>query len=192
MLDGIANAAARRLMTAAAMLLLGAGAAAADEIGSAFRLFDTVRIGAFAHNPGMREAGEVDVSAHVLTSRLGGGGAPTGIVDFLLTPRLHAGAMINTEGHTSYGYAGLTWRADLFAGLFAEFEFGGAVNNYVERPDRINMGCHVTFRESAGLGYRFSEHLDILASIEHASHAQLCDEHNSGITQIGARVGYRF
>lgn len=165
----------------------------ADDIGSAFRLFDTVRIGAFAHNVGMEEEGDVAVSGHLLTSRIGAStSSPQSFVDFLLTPRLHAGFMANTAGNTSYGYAGLTWRADLFAGFFTELELGGAVNNYKEAPDRIDMGCHVTFRESAGLGYRFSEHFDLLASIEHASHANLCDEANEGVTEIGVRLGYRF
>jgi hypothetical protein len=181
------------MMVVAALAAVVAVPARGDEIGSAFRLFDTVRVGAFAHNIGMREEGEVDVSAHVVTSRIGGGSAvPTDFVDFLLKPRLHAGVMVNTVGDTSYAYAGLTWRADLFAGFFGEFEFGGAVNNYAEAEDRIDMGCHVTFRESAGLGYRFSEHIDLIASIEHASHAHLCGERNSGITNVGMRLGYRF
>lgn len=183
----------RRMMVAAALAAVVAVPARGDEIGSAFRLFDTVRLGAFAHNIGMREDGEVDVSVHVVTSRLGAtSAAPTDFADFLLKPRLHAGVMANTAGDTSYAYAGLTWRADLFAGFFSEFEFGGAYNNYAEAPDRIDMGCHVTFRESAGLGYRFGEHIDLIASIEHASHAHLCGETNPGITNVGMRLGYRF
>lgn len=167
--------------------------ARADDISTAFRLIDTVRVGAFAHNVGLKEDGDVAVSAMVMTSRIGATTAtPQNFVDFLLTPRLHAGVMANTSGNTSYGYAGLTWRADLIAGFFTELEFGGAVNNFKDAPDRINMGCNLTFRESAGLGYRLSEHFDVLASIEHASHADLCDEANDGVTEIGVRLGYRF
>lgn len=183
----------RAIVLAATVLVGFSTTARADEIGSAFRLFDTVRVGAFAHNIGMEEEGDVAVSGHVMTSRLGATSpTPQSFVDFLLTPRLHAGFMANTAGNTSYGYAGLTWRADLVAGFFAELEFGGAVNNFKDAPDRINMGCHLTFRESAGLGYRFSEHFDLIASIEHASHADLCDDENDGVTEVGVRLGYRF
>lgn len=183
-----------RAIGLAAAAVIGLSATAhADEIGSAFRLFDTVRVGAFAHNTGMEEEGDVAVSGHVMTSRIGATSAtPESFVDFLLTPRLHAGFMANTAGNTSYGYAGLTWRADLIAGFFAELEFGGAVNNFKDAPDRIDMGCHLTFRESAGLGYRFSEHFDLIASVEHASHADLCDAENDGVTEVGVRLGYRF
>ena len=61
-----------------------------------------------------------------------------------------------------------------------------------DRPDRVNTGCRWDFRESGGFGYQFSEHWDVIANIEHISHASLCTHINPGLTQIGARIGYRF
>jgi hypothetical protein len=189
MRGGMARTAAAAALV---MVALGGGIGRADEISSAFSLFDTVRVGAYAHNPGMKESGDVDISGHLITSRLNVSATGNAFADFFLSPRLHVGAMVNTAGDTSYGYAGLTWRTGEWNRFFGELEFGGAVNNYDNAPGRINMGCHVTFRESAGIGYRFTPNFDVVANIEHISHASLCSDSNPGLTNLGVRVGYRF
>ncbi len=102
--------------------------------------------------------------------------------------------MINTGGKTSYGFTGLTWRIPIYKGFFFEGEFGAAVNTSTLRdePDRVNTGCRWDFRELGGFGYQISEHWDVIANIEHISHASLCTHINPGLTQVGARIGYKF
>ncbi len=53
-------------------------------------------------------------------------------------------------------------------------------------------GLPLRLRESGGFGYQFNEHWDIIANIEHISHASLCTSINPGLTQVGAEVGYKF
>lgn len=159
----------------------------------AFRLLDELRFGGFAHNPGQKERGTVDVSVEVLSSRLH---SDTGnrLLDYFLSPRLNAGVMANTGGKTSYGYAGFVWTADLTEAIFLETGFGAAVNTGKKAPtdDRAGLGCALTFRESLALGYRVSESVNLTVGVEHISHAQLCGKHNAGLTNVGARIGYRF
>ena len=57
---------------------------------------------------------------------------------------------------------------------------------------RVDMGCTLTFREFGGFGYQFSETCDVIASVEHVSHASFCSGTNPGLTQVGVRIGYRF
>lgn len=157
-----------------------------------FRLLDEVRLGAAAHDLEAKESGQIDISLEFLSSPL-----PVstgyGVADFILGPRLHVGANLNTAGDTSYLYTGFTWDFDFTDSVFLEVSLGGAVNNGKDAtPGRIDMGCRVTFREAANLGYRFNEHWLMLVGVEHLSHAGLCDGANEGLTNAGVRVGYRF
>ncbi|SER42084.1 Lipid A 3-O-deacylase (PagL) [Faunimonas pinastri] len=115
--------------------------------------------------------------------------------DELLRPRPHVGGTIATDGGTNEAYAGLTWDFSLTHGLFFETSFGGTWHDgKLSQPwyDHGNeLGCRVLFRETAGIGYRVGRHWDVLASIDHASDASLCDK-NSGLTHAGLAVGYRF
>jgi lipid A 3-O-deacylase len=54
------------------------------------------------------------------------------------------------------------------------------------------LGCPVTFRESGGLGFQITSNIDIVGSIEHVSHADLCGRTNPGLSSFGLRVGYKF
>ena len=141
---------------------------------------DEARFGVYAHNWIHDENSPVDVSGEILSSPIG---YPNNI-----------GGMINTGGKTSYGFTGLTWRIPIYKGFFFEGEFGGAVNTSPLRdePGRVNTGCRFDFRESGGFGYQFNEHWDLIANVEHISHASLCTHINPGLTQVGARVGYKF
>lgn len=157
-----------------------------------FRLLDEVRLGLASHNLSSKENGEVDISLAFLTSPLP---VSTGnaLADFVFAPRLEVGGSLNSGGDTSFLYAGLTWDVDITESLFLEATLGGAVNNGKDAtPGRIDMGCRVTFREAANLGYRFNEHWQMLVGVEHLSHAGLCDGGNDGLTNAGVRVGYRF
>ena len=65
--------------------------------------------------------------------------------------------MINTFGLTSYAYAGLNWRTPKWGPVFVEVGFGGAVNDSTNNPHDMrhtDLGCPVTFRKSAGIGWR--------------------------------------
>ena len=90
---------------------------------------DEVRVGVYAHNWIHDENSPVDVSGEILTSPIG---YPNNIggqwFSWFFNPRINVGAMINTGGKTSYGFAGLTWRIPIYKGFFFEGEFGGAVN----------------------------------------------------------------
>ena len=113
-------------------------------------------------------------------------------------PRPHIGASINTNGRTSFAYAGLTWTIDITPNIFVEGSFGGAVHNgdthsnpALVAPDRQALGCSPLFRESGSVGVRLSANWSVLATIEHLSNAGLCTQ-NRGLTNVGARVGYTF
>jgi len=153
-----------------------------------------VRLGVFAHNWIHDEGAPVDVSIEVLSQTLHFWDTTNPWISWFFNPRLNVGGMINTGGGTSYGFLGLTWRIPIYQKFFFEGEFGGAVNNSPLHPegDRVNMGCRFTFRESGGFGYQLADNIDIIASIEHVSHATLCTNINPGLTQVGARVGYKF
>jgi lipid A 3-O-deacylase len=151
-----------------------------------------VRLGAFAHDPASPEKGSVDLNAELLSAKLWSSADPSW--SFLI-PRAHIGGTANFNGKTSHGYAGLTWNYDIWRGLFIEGSFGGAVHNGETGksvPRNMNaMGCAVTFRESGSVGYRFTDNLSLMATVEHLSNAGLCKQ-NRGLTNFGLRVGYTF
>ena len=156
---------------------------------------DEARFGVYAHNWIHDEGAPVDVSGELLSNPIGYANNIGGRwFSWFFNPRINIGAMINTEGRTSYGFTGLTWRIPIYQGFFFEGEFGAAVNTSPLRdePDRVNTGCRWDFRESGGFGYQFNEHWDFIANVEHISHASLCTHINPGLTQVGARIGYKF
>jgi hypothetical protein len=162
--------------------------------------FQEVRLGVFDHNPVHNESAPVDVSFEILSSPIVFPGydnpsiASNPWINWFFNPRLNVGAMVNTEGKTSYAFGGANWRIPIWGPIFFEGEFGGAVNNAVRRPtyDRVDMGCPVTFRESGGFGYQFNANFDVIFSVEHISHLSFCSKRNPGITDFGVRVGYKF
>ena len=111
---------------------------------------DEARVGVYAHNWIHDEGAPVDVSGELLSNPIGYAnniGGPW--FSWFFNPRINIGAMINTEGKTSYGFTGLTWRIPIYKGFFFEGEFGAAVNTSTLRdePDRVNTGCRWDFRE---------------------------------------------
>ena len=151
-----------------------------------------IRGGVFAHDPFSPEKGSADINAEFLAKLPFA--APSGGWSFLI-PRVHVGGMLNTAGRTSHVYAGFTWTYDITRAIFAEASFGGAFHNgYTGDAPRYHensLGCSPLFRESASLGYRLTENWSVMATIEHMSNAGLCKQ-NRGLTNVGARIGYRF
>jgi len=150
------------------------------------------RLGVLAHGVGSPErTGGADLNAEILFIKPF---SASGWADAFI-PRPQLGATINFAGKTSTAYAGFAWRTNLFdTPFFSEISFGASVNNgqLEERNNDMNpLGCHVLFRESGSLGYDFDRHWSVMTTFEHSSNANLCDK-NRGLSNIGARVGYRF
>ncbi len=190
---------ARRIGWMAAAVALGfAAPAGADQpYGqlAPFQLVQEVRAGVFGDDTVHRERQAPMATIQLLSSPMPFYQTANPYVSALLNPRFETGAMVNTLGLTSYAFAGLNWRTPNWGPVFAEVGLGGAVNNStsdVHSTTRTYLGCPVTFRESAGLGFNLTDRIDIVGSIEHISHANLCSPHNPGITSVGLRIGYKF
>jgi lipid A 3-O-deacylase len=158
-----------------------------------FPYIDELRTGVLTHQLGgdHYEHG-TDVNAEILFGKIG---APRGdyLLDYLLRPRVHLGADINTSGDTSQGYFGLTWDAPLGKRFFVETSFGGAVHDgHLDKtPEHSGFGCRVNFHESASLGVHLTERWNLMATIDHMSNAGLCSE-NRGLSNAGLRLGYKW
>lgn len=94
---------------------------------------------------------------------------------------------------TSFLYASALWTVPLSERLFLEFSVGGAVGNTVSGPEpgRAAMGCHGSFREEAGLGWKLDPSWSVVATVEHYSNAGLCNA-NRGLTNVGLLLGRSF
>src|SRR5262249_23774443 len=120
---------------------------------------------------------------------------------WLGAPRLHLGIVANTVGKTDYGYVGLTWSGRpwrpllaLPEPLFIAGSLGGAVHDgHLDAgpSDRKRLGARFLFRESVEVGYQLTQGLSVSLMLDHVSNAGLAT-HNQGLTNLGARVGFRF
>jgi hypothetical protein len=185
------------LLAAMAALIFAAPAAAGEPYGelAPFRLVEEVRGGIFGDDTVHRERQAPMATVQLLSSPMPFYQTANPGLAALFNPRFETGAMLNGYGLTSYAFAGLNWRTPHWGPVFGEFALGGAVNNStsdVHSRTRSYLGCPVTFRESAGLGFDLTDRFDIVGSIEHISHANLCSTHNPGITSVGLRIGYKF
>lgn len=190
------------LASAAALLMLSGAAVAADLAKNlppapelppepGFGFLSELRLGVFAHDPWSPENGSVDINGELLSIKPFAGNDGWA----LAIPRLHLGATVNTSGATSIVYGGFTWSLDLGTKVFIEASLGGALNNgstgvYVP-VDRNALGCNWSFRESASIGFRLTEQLSVMGTVEHLSNAGICDR-NRGLTNVGIRLGYSF
>lgn len=113
--------------------------------------------------------------------------------DVALRPRIHAGAIISTDGNANQIYGGFTWTIDVTDKIFVDLGFGGAWNdaNTSNSVPGINVGCNVLFHESVSAGYKVTEKWRVVATVEHSSNADLCDS-NDGLSYAGLGVGYKF
>lgn len=119
--------------------------------------------------------------------------SPT-VLDVIWAPRPHVGFSVNSDGDTSQVYAGLSWEWSFWGHWFGGFSLGGSLHDgetRSDRADRKDLGCHLLFRESVELGYRFGGRHAISAFLDHISNANICD-HNEGLENFGIRYGYRF
>ena len=184
------------LLSGLVIMLTGASASAADYnngySGASTSFLSEMRMGVLAHDVSRREEGSIDLQAEALFQPL-----PfykgEGFLKHILAPRPHIGGTINTSGDTSYGYAGVTWDFPVYGPVFIEATFGGMVHNGKldnTDPDLQPLGTRALFRESASLGINY-DRMNFLITVEHMSNAGI-DSNNPGITNVGARVGYKF
>lgn len=114
------------------------------------------------------------------------------IYDELARPRVHAGAIVSTTGQSSQIYSGLTWSFDVTESLFLEVGLGGTLTNAnLDGGKGINVGCSLLFHEQLSAGWRLTENINLVATVEHSSNANLC-ERNTGLSYAGIGLGYKF
>lgn len=188
------NVVLRAALSAAPFALALSIASAPAE---AQRLIDEIKIGGLAHDVGFL-GHHVESSADLNLEMLFTSPDLLGVIG---SPRPHIGADINLSGNTSDGYFGLTWGITLIQnlfrsgdGIFANGSLGGAVHDgFLDTapPDRKRLGSRILFRESLELGYRFNPTISVSAILDHISNANLA-RRNAGVTNAGARFGFRF
>lgn len=154
-------------------------------------IFSEFRIGVLAADlePGGGSDDGVAISLEALTPYRHA--AHHSLIEHLLNPRFHVGAAIHPDGGVNQAYAGLTWDYYLTDSVFVETSFGGAVHDGETGNSSDSYGCTLNFRESLSIGADVTPSISIMATIDHMSNADLCDE-NQGITNAGVRLGYRW
>ena len=157
------------------------------------QIFDEVRFGLSAsiQEKATFEPG-VFPSATVFFDPFDQRGATT-FLDHVLRPRVHVGAIVSTTGGANQAFAGFTWTANFTEKFFLDLSFGGSVTDAsLDDPNkRPVVGCRLQFHEAAALGYNIDQNWRVMATIEHSSNADLCDE-NDGLSYAGLAVGYKF
>ncbi|HEV7309118.1 acyloxyacyl hydrolase [Ensifer sp.] len=174
----------------AAVTFIAAPAFAADGV------FDEMRFGVTTSiASGDKQEDGVFPSFTLYFDPFGASGAAD-LGEKLLRPRVYTGAAVATSSNgVNQAYAGLSWTFDMTQRLFVEFGAGGTVHDGdLDNPngDGPQLGCRVLFREYAATGVRLDEHWNVSATVEHASHANLCDGPNNGLTRAGLALGYKF
>lgn len=114
--------------------------------------------------------------------------------DALMRPRLHVGASVSTAGAASQVYAGLNWTVPVTDRFYLDVGFGGTVHNGDLEDDGTSgpkLGCSLLFHEYAAAGFRLTDKLDVVATIDHSSSANLCAP-NDGISHAGLALAYKF
>jgi hypothetical protein len=119
-----------------------------------------------------------------------------GILAPIWAPRPDVGVNINSAGGNSYAYAGLTWTVNFTSVFFGDLSAGGAIHDgpdtvSIHTRDHKGLGTRLLFHESVELGYRITPIWSVAAFLDHVSNAGLGSQ-NPGITNVGARIGYKF
>lgn len=175
------------------LLVISPLPANAGDPPSPFARFDEIRFGVLAMDlePGGGTDDTAGINAEILFQRFGEPSASP-ILDVLLRPRLHLGGTFGFQANSvNQGYAGLTWDYALDP-VFVETSFGGAIHDGATDADNTDSyGCMLEFREAVSLGVNVTDHLRLIATVDHISNAGLCDE-NQGLTNAGVRLGYRW
>ncbi|MDX0997180.1 acyloxyacyl hydrolase [Sinorhizobium medicae] len=177
-------------------LVLSSASMAGITQTSAAEIFDELRFGATASiSDGSNQENGAFPSLTVFFDPLGADSA-NGLVEKILRPRFHAGASVATSSTgVSEIYSGLSWTADVTERFFVEIGAGATVHDGNLNDDGSEgpkLGCRLLFREYAAAGYRFDDHWNLSATVEHASNANLCDGPNDGLTRAGLMLGYEF
>ncbi|MDB5408946.1 MAG: Lipid 3-O-deacylase-related protein [Rhodospirillales bacterium] len=167
--------------------------AKADDKG----IIDEVKAGVMAHDitlGGKHVESGVDINGEVLFI------SPQ-FLNIIGAPRPHLGGWVNSDGNTDAAYFGLTWDLPLLRrivgtqdGLTILGSLGGAVHDgYTDtmHTGRKRLGSPVLFRESVELAYQLTPVYSISVMVDHISNANLAS-HNAGITNAGARIGFKF
>ncbi|PST21768.1 acyloxyacyl hydrolase [Mesorhizobium plurifarium] len=165
-------------------------AAAAENV------FDELRFGATASiGDGSNHENGAFPSVTVFFDPLGADSA-TGVAEKILRPRIHAGASVATSSSgVNEIFAGFSWDANITERFFIELGAGATVHDgdlNDDGSDGPKLGCRLLFREYAAAGYRFDDHWNLSATVEHASNANFCDGPNDGLTRAGLMLGYKF
>jgi lipid A 3-O-deacylase len=177
----------------AAVLLAAVAASAVAQT----QILDELKFGVLAHDVGLfdkhLESG-ADLNFEVLFT-------PPDFLAIIGSPRPHIGGSLNTAGNTNDGYFGLTWGITLIQNLFGSGNsiflngsLGGALQaGYDKSAPRGHktLGSTALFRESLELGYQVTPTVSVLAFVDHMSNANLAP-HNAGLTDAGARLGFKF
>lgn len=171
-------------LTVASCALYAPGAAAGD-------LVDEVRLGASGLIKGSASTDDGVVgSAEVFLAPFQS--SQTGVAKVLLEPRVQIGVSGGADA-TDQAYLGLNWHVPITETFFAEIGAGGTVHNgNLDSGSGPLLGCRFLFREHAALGIEVSEKVRVMATIDHSSHAGLCNGPNDGLTHAGLAVGVKF
>lgn len=120
------------------------------------------------------------------------------VFDWLGSPRLELGAVLNLRGRENVVHAGLNWHLPVFeTPLFLEMSWGvGFTDAALEgaaKPFR-NVGCNPLVHWSMGVGAEIDANWNVVARLQHVSHALLCgnDVPNEGVNNFGIALGYKF
>lgn len=185
----------RRLgTTVAALVLIWSGVARAEG-----RLIDEIKIGVEAHDitlGGSHKENGADINEEILF-------VSPDFLSVIGAPRPHLGGQINTAGNTDQAYFGLTWGLPLLKAVLGETDgltiygsLGGAYQDGYQNEspipaNRKALGAPVLFRESVELGYHLWPVASVSLIVDHISNANIAP-HNAGITNAGARIGFKF
>jgi lipid A 3-O-deacylase len=116
----------------------------------------------------------------------------SGVAKVLLEPRIQVGISGGSSA-TDQIYTGLNWHLPINETFFAEFGAGGTVHNgNLDSGAGPRLGCRLLFREHAALGVRVTDNVNVLATVDHSSNANLCDGPNDGLTHAGLALGVKF
>jgi lipid A 3-O-deacylase len=170
----------------------GLGQAAAQS-----SIVDEAKIGMMAHDitlGGRHVEDGADVSGEILF-------VSPSFLGIIGSPRPHLGGWVNTDGNTNAAYFGLTWSGAILKHIVGDSDaltiagsLGGAVHDGYEDsapPGRKKLGSTVLFRESLELAYQITPIYSISAMVDHMSNGDLANR-NAGMTNAGARLGFKF
>jgi len=147
-----------------------------------------VRGGGFSHCC-LAESGSAALGLELVTPRLF---TLSALPEFFI-PRFHFGGVVDLNGHTSYGYAGLLFAYNITQRIFVEPFIGVAVSNGVAAGDATHnaIGCTTLIHSGGNIGYRLDQKWSVMFTVDHISNGNLCSR-NVGVNNYGGKIGYNF